>query len=154
MRIEPIPPIARTEIGADPYAWLQQRDAPEVIAHLQAENAYMEACLASQKPLRDQLFEEIKGRIQETDLSLPSPKGPYLYYSRTTAGEEYARHYRCPRPADNAHTVDESQEQLLLNPNALANGGFLSVKGVSASPTIACWPTASTPAATKNTPRT
>ena len=128
------PPIARQDQGADPYAWLQQRDTPEVLDYLQAENAYQEACLADQAPLREQLFEEIKGRILETDLSLPSPWGPYLYYTRTTAGDEYPRHYRCPRPADDSNTVDEQQEQLLLDPNALADGGFLALGAFSVSP--------------------
>ena len=127
-------PIARQAPGADPYAWLQQRDTPEVLAYLQAENAYQEACLADQALLREQLFEEIKSRILETDLSLPSPWGKYLYYTRTTAGDEYPRHYRCPRPADDSNTVDESQEQLLLDPNALANGGFLSLGAFNVSP--------------------
>src|SRR5690606_20217970 len=108
----PQPPIARQSPGADPCAWLQARDTPEVPAYLAEENAYQEACLADQAPLREHLFEEIKGRILETDLSLPSPWGPYLYYTRTTAGDEYPRHYRCPRPADDANTVDESREQL------------------------------------------
>lgn len=148
------PPIARQDQGADPYAWLQQRDTPEVLDYLQAENAYQESCLAEQAPLREQLFEEIKGRILETDLSLPSPWGPYLYYTRTTAGDEYPRHYRCPRPADDSNTVDESQQQLLLDPNDLAGGGFLSLGAFSISPTTACWPTASTAAATRSTPST
>ncbi|MFK8330154.1 S9 family peptidase [Pseudomonas sp. BJa5] len=130
----PRAPIARKAEGADPYAWLQERDTPEVIAYLNDENAYQEAQLADQAQLREQLFEEIKGRIQETDLSVPSPWGPYLYYSRTTAGEEYARHYRCPRPADDSVTVDESREELLLDPNPLANGGFLSLGAFNVSP--------------------
>ncbi|MCO7517696.1 S9 family peptidase [Pseudomonas guariconensis] len=128
------PPIARQAPGADPYAWLQARDTPEVLAYLAEENAYQEACLADQAPLREQLFEEIKGRILETDLSLPSPWGPYLYYTRTTAGDEYPRHYRCPRPADDSNTVDESREQLLLDPNALAAGGFLALGTFNVSP--------------------
>ncbi|PSS50661.1 S9 family peptidase [Pseudomonas sp. BBP2017] len=128
------PPIARKAEGADPYAWLQERDSPEVIAYLNDENAYQEAQLADQAQLREQLFEEIKDRIQETDLSVPSPWGPYLYYSRTTAGEEYPRHYRCPRPADDSNSVDESQEELLLDPNPLANGGFLSLGAFNISP--------------------
>ncbi|MGG7598972.1 S9 family peptidase [Pseudomonas sp. WC1] len=127
-------PIARQADGNDPYAWLQDRDTPEVLAYLAEENAYQEACLAGQTPLREQLFEEIKSRILETDLSLPSPWGPYLYYTRTTAGDEYPRHYRCPRPADDSNTVDESREELLLDPNALANGGFLSLGAFSISP--------------------
>ncbi|MNJ26444.1 Protease 2 [compost metagenome] len=130
----PRAPIARKAEGADPYAWLQQRDTPEVLAYLTAENAYQEAQLADQAPLREQLFEEIKARILETDLSLPSPWGPYLYYTRTTAGDEYARHYRCPRPADDSNTVDESREELLLDPNELAKGGFLSLGAFSISP--------------------
>lgn len=130
----PRAPIARQDEGADPYAWLQARDTPEVLDYLNAENAYTEACLADQTPLREQLFEEIKGRILETDLSLPSPWGPWLYYTRTTAGDEYARHYRCPRPADDTLTVDPAHEQLLLDPNALAEGGFLSLGAFSISP--------------------
>ncbi|MCP3749497.1 S9 family peptidase [Pseudomonas sp. SBB6] len=130
----PRAPIAHKADGADPYAWLQQRDTPEVLAYLNAENAYQQAQLAGQAPLREQLFEEIKARILETDLSLPSPWGPYLYYTRTTAGDEYARHYRCPRPADDANTVDEAREELLLDPNALAKGGFLSMGAFSISP--------------------
>ncbi|TFF35566.1 S9 family peptidase [Pseudomonas sp. RIT623] len=127
-------PIAHQADGNDPYAWLQDRDTPEVLAYLAEENAYQQACLAGQAPLREQLFAEIKSRILETDLSLPSPWGPYLYYTRTTAGDEYPRHYRCPRPADDSNTVDESREELLLDPNALANDGFLSLGAFSISP--------------------
>ncbi|VVP73838.1 S9 family peptidase [Pseudomonas fluorescens] len=127
-------PIARKAAGADPYAWLQERDTDAVLDYLKAENAYQEAQTADQAELRETLFEEIKGRILETDLSLPSPWGPYLYYTRTTAGDEYARHYRCPRPADDSLTLDESREQLLLDPNALANGGFFSLGAFSISP--------------------
>lgn len=126
-------PIARQDQGADPYAWLQARDTPEVLAYLQAENTYQETLLADQEPLREQLFQEIKGRILETDLSLPSPWGPWLYYTRTTAGDEYPRHYRCPRPADDSLVVDPAYEQLLLDPNALANQGFLSLGTFSIS---------------------
>lgn len=127
-------PIAHTVPGDDPYAWLQERDDPAVLDYLKAENAWQEACLADEQGLREQLFEEIKARIRETDLSLASPWGPYLYYTRTTAGDEYARHYRCPRPADDSASVDESQEQLLLDPNALAAGGFLSLGTFNVSP--------------------
>jgi len=127
-------PIAHQAEGSDPYAWLQERDTPAVLDYLKAENSYQEAQTADQAALRETLFNEIKGRILETDLSLPSPWGPYLYYTRTTAGDEYARHYRCPRPADDSLTLDESQEQLLLDPNALANGGFFSLGAFSISP--------------------
>ncbi|MCG6576549.1 S9 family peptidase [Pseudomonas sp. AF32] len=127
-------PMARRDIGVDPYAWLQERDTEAVLDYLKAENSYQEAQLADQAELRETLFQEIKGRILETDLSLPSPWGPYLYYTRTTAGDEYPRHYRCPRPADDSLTVDESREQLLLDPNELAGGGFFSLGAFSISP--------------------
>ncbi|PBP65624.1 S9 family peptidase [Pseudomonas syringae] len=127
-------PIARKADGPDPYAWLQNRDTDEVLDYLKAENAWQEQQLAEQTGLRESLFEEIKGRILETDLSLPSPWGPYLYYTRTTQGDEYARHYRCPRPADDSNTVDESAEELLLDPNEMADGGFFSLGAFSISP--------------------
>lgn len=126
-------PIARVDHGQDPYKWLEKRDAPEVLDHLKAENAWVEEQLLEQSALRETLYQEIKGRIRETDFSLPSPWGPWLYYQRTTAGDEYARHYRCPRPADGSLRVDESAEQLLLDPNQLAAGGFLSLGAFSIS---------------------
>jgi oligopeptidase B len=129
-----MPPIARKAAGSDPYAWLQARDSEDVLAHLRAENSYLEAQLADQADLREVLFEEIRGRILETDLSLPSPWGPWLYYSRTTAGDEYARHYRAPRPANGSLEVAPAFEELLLDPNELANGGFLSLGAFSISP--------------------
>jgi oligopeptidase B len=127
-------PIARQEAGNDPYRWLENRDSEEVLAYLQAENAYLESVLEPQQALREQLFEEIKGRIRETDLSLPTPWGDYLYYQRTTAGDEYPRHYRCRRPADGSLQVDSASETLLLDSNELAGGGFLSVGSFSISP--------------------
>ena len=126
-------PIARVENGQDPYKWLERRDASDVLDYLKAENTYLEQQLADQAELRETLFQEIKSRIRETDLSLPSPWGPWLYYQRTTAGDEYPRHYRCPRPADGSLEVDESAEQLLLDPNELAAGSFLSLGAFSIS---------------------
>ena len=90
-------PIARKAEGPDPYAWLQERDTDAVLDYLKAENSYQEAALADQAALRETLFQEIKGRILETDLSLPSPWGPYLYYTRTTAG---CLLYTSPSPRD------------------------------------------------------
>ena len=127
-------PIARKDAGTDPYHWLRERDSDAVLEHLRAENAYLEHQLADKAELREQLFQEIKGRIRETDLSLPTPWGSYLYYQRTTAGDEYPRHYRCQRPADGSLSIDERSEQLLLDPNDLANGGFLSLGAFSVSP--------------------
>ncbi len=128
------PPVAHCEPSSDPYRWLEQRDSAEVLAYLNAENAYLEAEMSDQSALRDSLFAEIKGRIRETDLSLPSPWGPWLYYQRTTAGDEYPRHYRCPRLADDSLQVVEAGESLLLDPNALAAGGYLALGAFSISP--------------------
>jgi len=134
MSIDTHAPIAQPADGDDPYAWLQERDSAPVLDYLKAENAYVQAQLADQQALREHLFQEIKGRIRETDLSLASPWGPWLYYTRTTAGDEYPRHYRCPRPADDSPQVDPSAEQLLLDPNELAAGGFLSLGAFTVSP--------------------
>ncbi|KRW58043.1 S9 family peptidase [Pseudomonas sp. TTU2014-080ASC] len=127
-------PIARTEATPDPYKWLERRDEADVLEYLKAENAYLESEMADQAQLRERLFDEIKGRVLETDLSLPSPWGPYLYYQRTTAGDEYPRHYRCNRPADGSLEIDSSSETLLLDPNALAQGGFISIGSFTVSP--------------------
>lgn len=127
-------PIARAQDGADPYRWLEERDAPEVLDYLKAENTWLDEQLADQADLRERLFQEIRSRIRETDLSLATPWGPYLYYQRTTAGDEYPRHYRCARPQDGSLDIDPDTEQLLLDPNALADGGFLSVGAFSVSP--------------------
>lgn len=129
-----LPPVARRQSGAEPYAWLEQRDAAEVLEYLQAENAYLESALAPQQALRQQLFDEIRQRIRETDLSLPSPDGPWLYYQRTTAGDEYPRYYRCARPADGSLATDEASEQLLLDLNALAGDEFLDLGAMVISP--------------------
>ncbi|WP_286785828.1 MULTISPECIES: S9 family peptidase [Pseudomonas] len=128
-------PIARIDTDAqDPYRWLENRDAREVLDYLHAENDWTEAQLADGAELRERLFEEIKARIRETDLSLPTPWGAYLYYSRTQAGDEYPRHYRCARPAGASLQVDDDSEELLLDPNALAEGGYLSLGAFSISP--------------------
>ncbi|BDX20274.1 oligopeptidase [Halopseudomonas aestusnigri] len=128
-------PIARRESGEDPYRWLEQRDTPEVIQYLQAENEHTDAWMAPHAELREQLFQEIRGRIRETDLGLPSPKGAWLYYQRTEAGAEYPRYYRCRRPADQSLHIDTSTEQLLLDLNQLAeNEDFLELGDFSVSP--------------------
>lgn len=78
----------------DPYEWLRAKDSPEVIAHLEAENAHTEAETAHLADLRETLFQEIKGRVQETDLSVPTRRGDWWYYSRTEEGAQYGIHCR------------------------------------------------------------
>ncbi|MEL0168023.1 MAG: S9 family peptidase [Pseudomonadaceae bacterium] len=128
-------PHARQQPGNDPYRWLEQRDAPEVIEYLQAENAYTEAWMTPNAELREQLFQEIRGRIRETDLGLPSPKGDWLYYQRTETGAEYPRYYRCHRRAARSLEIDADSEQLLLDLNQLAeNEDFLDLGDFTVSP--------------------
>ncbi len=81
---------------ADPYEWLRDTDDPEVLAYLEAENAYADAITAHLEPLRQSIFEEIRSRVQETDLSVPVVSGPWWYYSRTVEGLQYAVHARAP----------------------------------------------------------
>ncbi|MFK4760406.1 S9 family peptidase [Microbacterium sp. ZW T5_45] len=84
----------------DPYEWLREKESPEVIAHLEAENAHTDAETAHLAPLREQLFQEIKSRVQETDLSVPTRRGDWWYYSRTEEGAQYGIHCRTAAVAD------------------------------------------------------
>jgi Protease II len=99
----PTPPIAkqvpteRTQHGdtvTDPYAWLTDPKDPEVIAYLEAENRYTDSLTAGLAGLRSDVFDEIKARTQETDLSVPVRKGNWWRYSRTVGGQQYAIHCR------------------------------------------------------------
>ena len=111
----------------DDWYWLRDRDDPAVIAHLEAENAYAEAVLAPVAPLRDRIYEEIRGRVQETDESAPVPDGPWSYVTRTVEGEQYVIHCRRPRAG--------GAEQVLLDENALAAGhDYFSLGGFEVSP--------------------
>src|SRR5450432_1341066 len=78
----------------DDYAWLASKDDPETIAYLEAENAFTAAVTDGQAELRAAIFGEIKARTQETDLSVPTRKGRWWYYSRTAAGKQYAVYCR------------------------------------------------------------
>ena len=107
----------------DPWYWLCERDDPEVLAYLEAENAHTDAETARLRPLRDALFEEMKARIKETDMSVPARRGPWWYYSRTEEGKAYAIHCRRPaREPDELPPASEpgGEEQVLLDENRLA----------------------------------
>ena len=73
----------------DEWYWLREKDSPEVIAHLEAENAYTEALTAHTAKLRETLFEEIRSHVVETDLSVPTLRDGWWYYSRTIEGKAY-----------------------------------------------------------------
>jgi oligopeptidase B len=110
----------------DEYAWLQKKDDPETIAYLEAENAYTEGATAHLNGLRDTLFNEIKTRTRETDLSVPARKGGFWYYTRTVEGKQYG--IQCRRAAaigevDPPSTEDGAPlagEEVLLDGNELA----------------------------------
>ena len=146
----PTPPIAkqvateRTHHGdtvIDPYAWLAEPKDPEVIAYLEAENAYTDALTESLAGLRSAVFDEIKARTQETDLSVPVRKGKWWRYTRTVEGKQYAINCRRlvadgeitpPMPAD-GEPLDG--EEVLLDSNELAAGAaFFSLGALSVSP--------------------
>src|SRR5918997_5064332 len=76
--------------GGDPYRWLENPDDPEVIAYLEAENAYTEAVMSPTGKLQEELYQELTGRIQQTDATVPTRWNGYLYYQRTEEGKDYA----------------------------------------------------------------
>jgi oligopeptidase B len=137
-------PAERTHHGdtiVDDYAWLADKDNPDTIAYLAAENAYTEAMTAGQAPLREAIFAEIKGRTQETDLSVPVRKGGWWYYTRTLEGKQYPVQCRCPvRPEDTGPPSTEGGaalpgEEVLLDGNALAGDSpFFSLGTFDVSP--------------------
>jgi oligopeptidase B len=92
----------------DEFAWLANRDDPDTIAYLEAENAYTEARTGDQAGLREVIFGEIKRRTQETDLSVPVRKGGFWYYTRTVEGQQYGIH--CRRPVADGETAPPSTE--------------------------------------------
>jgi oligopeptidase B len=129
-------PVERVHHGdtfVDDYEWLRDKEDPEVIAYLEAENAFTAARTDQLQPLRDKIFDEIKARTQETDLSVPTRLGDYWYYSRSFEGKQYGVHCRCPVDAlaegIDAWTPPQLEagsaiegEQVLLDSNVLAEG--------------------------------
>ena len=111
----------------DPYFWLREKSNPEVIAYLKAENAYTEAVTKDIEPFAGALYKEMLGRIKQTDLSVPSRRGPYLYYSRTVEGQQY------PIQSRKKWSI-EAPEEVLLDLNEIAKGhSFLSLGAFTVS---------------------
>lgn len=133
----PEPPIANViphtdtihgDIRVDDYYWLRERENPEVIAYLEAENAYTEEVMGHTKDFQEKLFQEIKGRIKETDLSVPVRNDSFYYYSRQEEGLQYGIYCRKKGSL-------EADEEILLDVNKLAEGhDFFSVYTYSVSP--------------------
>jgi oligopeptidase B len=144
----PVPPVAkivpvrREQLGrtrTDDYAWMKDdnwrevlRDPaaikPDVKAHLEAENAYVKAMLASTEELQAQMFQEMKGRIKEDDSSVPAPDGAFAYYVRYAPGAQHPVYARRPRGS-------EDGEAILLDADALSKGtAFFQVGAAEHSP--------------------
>ena len=127
------PPVAarkhteRVEHGytlVDDYAWLREKENPETIAYLEAENAYCAATFAGTEELQKQLYEEMLSHIKETDVSVPFRERTWWYYSRTEQGKQYEIYCR------RLGTLEEPQgeEEILLDVNGLAEGeSFLAL---------------------------
>lgn len=126
-------PVTRTHHGidfVDDYEWLRDKESPDTLAYLEAENAHTDAATAHLAPLRDRIFAEVKSRVQETDLSVPVRMGDWWYFTRTAEGSQYGVHCRVPvagpddwtPPAvvEGASTLPG--EQVVLDGNALADG--------------------------------
>ncbi len=105
----------------DDYFWLREKTNPEVVAHLEAENAYAEAMMKPTLALQDKLYKEMVGHIKETDVSVPYRWGNYFYYTRTEQGKQYQINCRKKGSLD-------AKEEVVLDQNELAKGlKFFSV---------------------------
>ena len=114
-RREPVEHVLHGDRRVDHYAWLRHKENPEVIAYLNAENAYTDAILKTTEPLQEKLYQEMLGRILQTDLSVPYRLRGYLYFTRTEEGKQYAIYCRrCD--------ADGAEEEVLLDLNRLAEG--------------------------------
>lgn len=120
--------VAHGDERVDEWYWLRGKEDPEVVAHVEAENAWTAAQLAPTEGLQQRLFDEIVARIQETDLSVPARKGDWWYLSRTVEKLQYA--IWCRRKGD-----PEGPEEVVLDQNALAEGHeYLAVTNTQVSP--------------------
>jgi len=120
----PSPPVAKKEPKVtningqkllDNYFWLRDKKNPEVRAYLDSENVYTDAVMKPTEPLQKQLYDEMLGRIKETDIEVPYKEGGYFYYVRTEAGKQYG--IRCRKKG----SLD-APEEILLDVNELAKG--------------------------------
>ena len=131
----PDPPIARKDHNetqlhgvtlTDDYAWLRDKENPEVTAYLEAENAYAEAVMAPLAGLRDELYQEMLSHMKQTDVSVPFRDGDWWYYTRTEEGSQYAIH--CRKRGGPAGPAPDAPEQVILDGNQLAEGhAFFSI---------------------------
>ncbi|MGH8003518.1 MAG: oligopeptidase B, partial [Limisphaerales bacterium] len=115
-------------VRTDNYFWLRNRENPEVISYLEAENKYTEAVMKPTEPLQEKLYKEMLARIKETDLSVPEKIEDYYYYSRTEEGKQYPIYCRKKGSL-------EAAEEVILDVNELAAGhSFMKVGAHEQSP--------------------
>ncbi len=152
------PPIARKEhketalhgvVLTDDYAWLRDKENPEVTAYLEAENAYAAAVMAPLDGLREELYQEMLSHVKQTDVSVPFRDGDWWYYTRTEEGQQYAIHCRT-HGLPNA--TEDTPEQVILDGNQLAEGhAFFSIGATDITVMAAGWPIPPTPRASAST---
>jgi oligopeptidase B len=112
----------------DNYFWLNERDNPAVLEYLNKENEYTDHILKDNKELQEKLYQEIIGRIKQTDMSVPYKENGYFYYTRHEEGKEYPVYCRKKENLDAA-------EEIILNVNEMAKGyDYYAVGGLSVSP--------------------
>ena len=112
----------------DNYYWMRDRTDPEVLKYLHAENDYLEEIMGHTKSLQETLYAEMKGRLKETDVTVPEKRGEYFYYSRNEQGKQYPIYCRKKGSLD-------SVEEILLDQNTLAEGrSFCSIGALTVSP--------------------
>jgi oligopeptidase B len=128
------PPVAKkvpktTQVNGrtlvDNYFWLRDKKNPEVKAYLEAENAYTDAVMKPTEAFQKRLYDEMLGRIKETDVGVPYKKGDYFYYSRTEAGKQYQILCRKKGNLD-------APEEVVLDVNELAKGQTFMALGAFA----------------------
>jgi oligopeptidase B len=129
-RVEPKETLLHGVTLTDNYAWLRDKQNPEVTAYLNAENEYAEAFMAPLNGLREDLYQEMLSHIKQTDISVPFRDGAWWYYTRTEEGKQYAIHCRKAASGNQAAGApgldfmawESSQEQIILDGNQLAEG--------------------------------
>ncbi len=136
-RLTATPPVAKVlpvtlekhgHVRTDNYFWLRERDNPDVLAYLNAENAYTDSMMHHTQDLQTELYDEIVGRIKQTDISVPYKQDGFYYYTRYEEGKEYPIYCR------KAGSL-EGKEEILLNGNERAAGhGFYSAGARMVSP--------------------
>ena len=126
-RREPVEHVLHGDRRTDHYAWLREKQNPDVIAYLNEENAYTDAVMRGTEGFQESLYREMLGRILQTDLSVPYRLRGYLYFTRTEEGKQYPIHCR-------KRDEEGAPEELLLDLNALAEGhSFLGLGSFAVS---------------------